>query len=234
MALVISYASNGSKAQAELDDWTLDRGPIEMAFRFPDEAAAGDRIAYFIGGKRQEFVATGRVLSDWRKGGRGAWKGHHYVKLSEPRPVTPTIPAEEMHRLTGLPAPKDATLVETRFRSAVLAALRHQSYDPEARAIEGTKTESTSKKRDPRLRRLAIQRANGVCEGCGTDFTLLAGGLGRRCLVVHHTKQLRDTDEPRWTSVKDLAVVCANCHMIIHADTRKALSIDKLQHHLRA
>lgn len=234
MALLISYASNGPKAQAELDDWTLDSGPGEMAFRFPDEAAAGDRIAYFIGGKRQEFVATGRVLSDWRKGGRGAWKGHYYVKLSEPRLVNPAIAVEEMNRLTGLPAPKDATLVEPRFRSAVLAALRHQSYDPEARAIEGTKTESTSKKRDPRLRRLAIQRANGVCEGCDTDFTILAGGLGRRCLVVHHTKQLRDTDEPRWTSVKDLAVVCANCHMIIHHDQRQALTLRQLRQKLRS
>lgn len=232
MALVIGYASNGLKAQAELDDWTLDRGPSEVAFWLPAEAAAGDRVAYFIAGKRQEFVATGRVLADWRRGGRGAWKGHYYVKVSEPRLITPPISAGDMTRLTGLPAPKDATLVESRFRSAVLAALRHESYDPEARAIEGTKTESTSKRRDPRLRRLALQRANGVCEGCDTDFFTFAGGLGRRCLVVHHTKQLRDTDEPRWTTSKELAVVCANCHMIIHADQRKALTLKQLRQKL--
>jgi predicted HNH restriction endonuclease len=51
-------------------------------------------------------------------------------------------------------------------------------------------------------------------------------------LVVHHKQQLKDTDQPRETKLSDLAVVCANCHMMIHADPDQALSILQLQRRL--
>lgn len=233
MALIISYASNGRRAQAELDDWHADRGPDEVAFWLPDEAEVGDRVAYFVGGKRQEFVAAGRVTANWRRGGSGTWKGREYLRVGPRRLVQPAIPAAEMERLTGLPLPLGSGVVPAHLGAAVWATLRHQPFDPEARALEGTRTEATSKYRSPKLRLAAMQRANGVCEGCGTDFGTYAGKLGRRCLVVHHTKQLGDTDEPRWTKASDLAVVCANCHMIIHADRRWALTLKQLGAKLR-
>lgn len=232
MALIIGFAFNGRLAQAELDDWDADRGPDEMGFWLPDEAEAGDRIAYFIGGTRQEYVATGRVTSDWRRSGSGSWKGQYYVRVGPRRLVQPAIPANEMEGITGLRKPTDSGVVPPHLAPAVWAALRHRPFDPEARALEGTRTEATSRYRNPKLRQAALDRANGVCEGCGTDFGTYAGHLGRRCLVVHHTKQLSDTDEPRWTKVSDLAVVCANCHMIIHADARKALPIKQLRRRL--
>ncbi|MCU1372359.1 MAG: putative restriction endonuclease [Ilumatobacteraceae bacterium] len=234
MALIISYASNGRRAQAELDDWEVDRGPDAGGFWLPEQAEDGDRIAYFIGGKRQEFVATGRVQANWRRAGRGTWKGHEYTWVRQPRPIQPPIGAAEMERLSGLQPPRDAEVVPRHLAAAVWATLQHRPFDPEARALEGTRTEATSKYRSPKLRQAALQRANGVCEGCGIDYGTYAGKLGRRCLVVHHTKQLRDTDEPAWTTVKELAVVCANCHMLIHHDPKEALSIEQLHRVLRS
>jgi predicted HNH restriction endonuclease len=43
-------------------------------------------------------------------------------------------------------------------------------------------------------------------------------GLGRHCLVFHHKKQLRDTDQMRETGLSDLAVLCGNRHLLVHAN----------------
>jgi len=50
-----------------------------------------------------------------------------------------------------------------------------------------------------------------------------------RVLQVHHKKQLGWKSTPKLTKSSDLAVVCANCHMLIHMNPKKALSIDKLR-----
>jgi predicted HNH restriction endonuclease len=36
-------------------------------------------------------------------------------------------------------------------------------------------------------------------------------------------------DTPRLNSLDDLAVVCANCHALIHMDLKKALKIEALR-----
>ena len=61
----------------------------------------------------------------------------------------------------------------------------------------------------------------------------MAGGKGEKCLVVHHKKQLKDIDQPVETRVSDLAVVCANCHMMIHVNRDKALTLAQLRKSLK-
>jgi hypothetical protein len=58
------------------------------------------------------------------------------------------------------------------------------------------------------------------CEvpGCGFDFEAVYGGLGRRYAQVHHLLPLSSADELRETRLEDLAIVCANCHVMIHRD----------------
>lgn len=51
---------------------------------------------------------------------------------------------------------------------------------------------------------------------CGFDFFDVYGELGRDFCHVHHLKPLANVDEPIATSLADLAIVCANCHAIIH------------------
>lgn len=50
-----------------------------------------------------------------------------------------------------------------------------------------------------------------------------------RALQVHHKKQLALQDKPTVTTIHDLAVVCANCHSIIHADPKSAMPLEALQ-----
>lgn len=102
------------------------------------------------------------------------------------------------------------------------------------RAIEGLMTESRSKRRNPALRATALRRSKGICAACGVDFNSLLGGRGLRCLVVHHTKQLKDLDTPAETKINDLAVVCANCHTLIHANPDRAMPVPELRRLLGA
>jgi hypothetical protein len=97
--------------------------------------------------------------------------------------------------------------------------------------VEGIERESKiiSKSRSRRLRRLALKRAAGVCEACGTDFAALFGGMGLRALQVHHKHQLALRTVPTITGPDDLAVVCANCHAIIHSNPKAALPMEVLR-----
>jgi 5-methylcytosine-specific restriction enzyme A len=56
------------------------------------------------------------------------------------------------------------------------------------------------------------------CEvlGCGFDFLEVYGEIGRDFAQVHHRKPLSDRTRPIKTSLSDLAIVCANCHAMIH------------------
>jgi predicted HNH restriction endonuclease len=64
---------------------------------------------------------------------------------------------------------------------------------------------------------------------CDIKYGLLFGGAGARVLQVHHRKQMALMDAPVLTRPDDLVVVCANCHSLIHADPRKARSVEAMR-----
>ena len=121
--------------------------------------------------------------------------------------------------MCAFPPPKDAGVVPALLAPQVIAFLRGKPTDPMEHALEGAATEAHSRYRSPTLRAAALKKAAGLCAACGVDFRAVANGLGERCLVVHHKKQLKDYDEPKWTSASDLAVVSTNCHMMIHTES---------------
>jgi len=101
----------------------------------------------------------------------------------------------------------------------------------EPSATEGLLTEVTyyRRSRDRALRDRAFKESKGVCSVCDTDYTQLLDGKGVHVLQVHHRQQLAITDAPVITRLSDLAVVCANCHMLIHMDPKQALSVEALR-----
>ncbi len=56
------------------------------------------------------------------------------------------------------------------------------------------------------------------CEvpGCAFDFEAVYGEIGAGYAQVHHLRPLSEAAEPLKTTLRDLAVVCANCHAMIH------------------
>ncbi len=62
------------------------------------------------------------------------------------------------------------------------------------------------------------QAHNGklFCEICGFDFFLTYGDIGEDYIEVHHKKPLSKMEEGGTTKLEDVAVVCSNCHRMIH------------------
>ena len=55
-----------------------------------------------------------------------------------------------------------------------------------------------------------------ACEGCGFSFHQKYGDVGKEVCEVHHRNPLGESGEGVITRLDDLAVVCSNCHTIIH------------------
>jgi 5-methylcytosine-specific restriction endonuclease McrA len=234
MKLLIAYESSVRRLEgAKRSNWDSS-DPDKVAFTLPDDARKGDRVLYFVGGRRQYFIGSGKTASRWMTGRSGLWKGRPYMLTGELRLLPDPVPVDDVAAVTGWKPSQGPTVVPEKFADAVWRAARGRPLIQVERAVEGTLTESRSRYRNPGLRRTALQLAAGRCAGCGNDFKNYARGIGERCLVVHHTKQLKDLDQPRETDLHDLVVVCANCHMMIHADPKKALTIPQLRNRLRA
>ena len=55
-----------------------------------------------------------------------------------------------------------------------------------------------------------------VCEVCRFNFKAFYGILGEGFCEVHHRIPLSDVDSSRETRLEDLAILCSNCHRMIH------------------
>jgi 5-methylcytosine-specific restriction protein A len=55
-----------------------------------------------------------------------------------------------------------------------------------------------------------------ACEACGFDFNAVYGEHGQDFCEVHHIIPLSKADGIVETRLEDLAIVCSNCHRIIH------------------
>lgn len=97
----------------------------------------------------------------------------------------------------------------------------------EASALEGEARERLvlHRERDRELRRAKIESALREsldsrlrCEvpGCGFDFEEVYGTIGAGFIHIHHQRPLAERTEAEITNLSDLALVCANCHAMIH------------------
>jgi len=69
-----------------------------------------------------------------------------------------------------------------------------------------------------KMKKAEALKATGklCCEICGFDFKLFYGAIGEGFCEVHHLLPLSKADGIVETDLKDLAIVCSNCHRIIH------------------
>jgi predicted HNH restriction endonuclease len=91
--------------------------------------------------------------------------------------------------------------------------------------IYTTKYERKKKSRDQAL------RVHGyTCEVCKFNFKDFYGDWGEGYVHVHHKKPLSSNNQEVIVDPEtDLAVVCANCHSMIHRRRDKILSIEELK-----
>lgn len=56
------------------------------------------------------------------------------------------------------------------------------------------------------------------CEACGFNFETKYGKMGKNYIECHHLIPLSNFQVNKETKLDDLALLCANCHRIIHKD----------------
>lgn len=85
--------------------------------------------------------------------------------------------------------------------------------------------------------RRAVQRKKEVvlakhgrlcCEACDFDFAQVYGSLGAEFAECHHRIPLADLEGKHRTRLSELAIVCANCHRMLHR-SRPMLSVGELR-----
>jgi 5-methylcytosine-specific restriction protein A len=90
-----------------------------------------------------------------------------------------------------------------------------------------------ARERDEKLRAARCEKAleeNGVlaCGACGFDFEATYGVRGKAFIECHHTKPLSELKPGTKTLLKDLALLCSNCHRMIHV-RRPWLTVEQLK-----
>lgn len=96
----------------------------------------------------------------------------------------------------------------------------------------------TERERKPELIRRkkeqAIHQSNVLqCEVCGFVFSALYGELGEGYIECHHRKPLSEYVGEQETTLVDLALVCANCHRMLHR-SRDGITVERLQEIVQA
>lgn len=86
-----------------------------------------------------------------------------------------------------------------------------------------------------RSRKIAQARELGrpvACEVCDVDFSVVYGEHGADYIECHHRPSLHAIG-PTQTHIEDLALICSNCHRMIHRTT-PALTVEELSAIVRA
>ena len=54
------------------------------------------------------------------------------------------------------------------------------------------------------------------CEACGFDFGEVYGDVGKNFIEAHHMKPISEMKEGDKTQIEDMAMLCSNCHRMVH------------------
>lgn len=71
------------------------------------------------------------------------------------------------------------------------------------------------------------------CEVCGFDFFKTYGELGKGFIEAHHRIPLSNLEGAAIIKLKDLALVCANCHRMLHREI-DTITIEELKSRIKA
>ena len=105
---------------------------------------------------------------------------------------------------------------------------------PEGRALVRT---HMVRERNPILVRrkkdaVLAKRGHLACEACSFDFREIYGDRGQGFIECHDTKPLHTLKSESNTKLDDLALLCANCHRMVHV-TNPWLTVNELIETLR-
>ena len=138
----------------------------------------------------------------------------------------------------------DAEAIKHAISNGIALAVGHLAEDEDYEGAEGGLRLRVHRtyERDPKLikKKKSAARAAGKlsCEVCSFVFAEAYGELGIDYIEVHHTKPVHQMKEGEKTKLKDLVLLCSNCHRMAHKgkplatvdQLKRALSRAKKEH----
>jgi len=129
------------------------------------------------------------------------------------------------------------TLTEVKHTPIAISESSTSAEEQASDHSEYSESRQTSRERyffarNPQLVRDAKRKLGYICQVCKFNFEHKYGDLGREYIEVHHLDPLSERPKAEWreelkTRLDRVAVVCSNCHRIIHRK-RPAVSIEHL------
>lgn len=198
---------------------------MEIPFKYtpPTELTALDAINEFKQIEQSAFLekyANGRGARDWfilhedkTYDMKAIWAAAH----RPPRPCSDFNTTEPR-----------AKLPQMGFE--ILSAKEARAFNEGKRVFR----ESSYFRRHPALTAAAKKHYGFKCMVCDFDFEKEYGALGKNYIECHHLIPMAEDDE-REKTVKDVAVVCSNCHRMIHlgGKCRKIADLKKIMRQAR-
>ena len=78
---------------------------------------------------------------------------------------------------------------------------------------------------DAKKKKVLKDKGELKCEACSFDFEKMYGAMGKGFIECHHLTPLSSIQVNKETRLEDLALLCSNCHKMIHKD----LSVSSIQ-----
>lgn len=227
----------------EIADWTIN-----------SKAKRNDRVLFYLKNPLSSLVASGVVLTDPEKNTKpyDNWYGYYIADIGSiemlPHPIHISELRSKFPEWEWLKQPRRST----RVPDNVVRKLEHLCIKPKENAVifpdvdeidtpvkEGRRRLASHfrierKPERVRTKKAQVWRENGKlqCEVCNFDFQEKYGVLGKGFCEVHHKIPLSKLDGETETRLQDLAVLCSNCHRMIHK-TKPIMSVTQFKKMLR-
>jgi 5-methylcytosine-specific restriction enzyme A len=163
----------------------------------------------------QQYTSVGKVgLTRGNKEEAAVWR-----EFSQDRERLVRV-ADAIRRAISLPADEDGSLGDeegtVEAEEGRLLTRLHRTRERSRKLVEQRKQKA--------LAEVGYLR----CEVCRFDFEECYGDRGKGFIEAHHTKPVETLVEGSKTRLEDLALLCANCHRMVHS-ARPWLSLDDLR-----
>ncbi|HOI56929.1 MAG TPA: hypothetical protein PLP01_16885 [Phycisphaerae bacterium] len=125
-------------------------------------------------------------------------------------------------------------LIDREVRKAERFVTRERAQSDRQSAVEGAahRREVLWRQRNRALINSRKASSDYCCEVCGFHFEETYGDLGRGFVIAHHEKALGKRQRASRTCLKDIRLLCANCHNMIHRN-EPMLTVEQLKRRIR-
>lgn len=190
-----------------------------MSFRKIEEKILGLDSDYFRGWRVRSILRYLGIGTEFK----GLFRGMTVAQAVDELKQTASVDYEDIIAiLSGREV--DETKCEADIQSET--AIDYRTLKEGCRELIYT----TRYERSPILRKRAIQIHGTTCMACAFNFYNFYGERGKDYIEVHHLIPLSTLEEEfEINPATDMAVVCSNCHRMIHRERGNILSMDELK-----